>query len=138
MTEPRPPISDAERDVLEALWDHGPGGVRDVLGRLGPGGPKWSRSTVITLLQRLEKKGYVASDRGGFAFTFRAAVTREELGQQRLRELADDLFDGRAAPLLLAFAKRQRFTPEEVEELRRLIDDLAAGEGRNGEGRKKK
>lgn len=138
MTEPRPPISDAEREVLESLWDHGPGGVRDVLERLKPGGPNWSRSTVITLLQRLEKKGYVASDRGGFAFTFWAVVTREELGQQRLRELADDLFDGRAAPLLLAFAKRQRFTPEEVEELRRLIDDLAAGEGRNGKARKKK
>jgi predicted transcriptional regulator len=97
MTDPRPPLSDAERDVLETLWDHGPGGVRDVAERLKGRGAQWSRSTVITLLQRLEKKGYVASDRGGFAFTFRAAVTRDDLGHQRLKELADDLFDGRAA-----------------------------------------
>lgn len=134
MTEPRPPISDAEREVLDVLWGHGPGGVRDVLDRLSTHGPRWSRSTVITLLQRLEKKGYVASDRGGFAFTFRAAVTRDELAQQRLQELADEIYGGHAAPLLLAFARRQRFAPGELEELRRLIDELDRGPKR---GKKK-
>jgi BlaI family transcriptional regulator, penicillinase repressor len=130
MTEPRPPVSDAERDVLDVLWEHGPAGVREVSGRLSKRGQSWSRSTVITLLQRLEKKRYVASDKSGFAFTFRAVVTRDELADQRLRELADELYDGQAAPLLLAFATRQRFTPAELVELRRLIDDLDAGRKR--------
>ena len=126
MPEPRPPISDAERALLDLLWEHGPAGVRDLHDRISLSGPRWSRSTVITLLQRLEKKGYVASDRGGFAFTFRAAVTRDDLAHQRLQELADEMYDGQAAPLLLAFARRQRFAPGELDELRRLIDDLDA------------
>lgn len=123
----RPGLSDAERDVLQALWDDGPGTVREVQERMTARGPEWTRSTVITLLQRLERKGYASSDRSGFAFVFRAAVSREEVLRQRLRELANELADGRAAPLLMAFAQVQRFTPDEIEELRQLVDDLAKG-----------
>jgi predicted transcriptional regulator len=57
---------------------------------------------------------------------FRAAVSRDELVHQRMRELADELCDGNAAPLLLTFAQRQRFSDDEIAELRRMIDDLAA------------
>ncbi|MBI3466918.1 MAG: BlaI/MecI/CopY family transcriptional regulator, partial [Planctomycetes bacterium] len=69
----RPAMSDAEREVLKALWEHGPSMVREVQGVLGGQGQEWTRSTVITLLQRLEKKGYVVSDKSQFAFLFRAA-----------------------------------------------------------------
>jgi len=121
----RPEISDAERDVLQSLWEHGPGTVREVKQRLRSRSPTWSRSTVITLLQRLEKKGFVASDRSDFAFVFRAVVSRDELTNQRMRQLADELYEGEAAPLLLAFARHQRFTPQELQELKGLIDSLA-------------
>jgi BlaI family penicillinase repressor len=123
--ESRPEISDAERDVLQSLWEHGPGTVREVKERLRSRSPAWSRSTVITLLQRLEKKGFVASDRSDFAFVFRAVVSRDELTNQRMRQLADELYEGEAAPLLLAFARQQRFTPQELKELKGLIDSLA-------------
>ena len=53
---PRAAMSDAEREVLKVLWDEGPLAVRDVLARLTERGQDWARSTVITLLQRLEKK----------------------------------------------------------------------------------
>jgi predicted transcriptional regulator len=122
----RPPVSDAEREILRVLWDQGPRTAREVLEHLSAAGVDWQRSTVITLLQRLEKKGYVASDRTGHAFVFRAAVSREELMHQRLVELASELADGRPAGLLLAFAERHAFTAAELDELRRLVDELAA------------
>src|SRR6476660_4404865 len=74
---PRTNMSEAEREVLKVLWDDGPLAVRDALARLTERGLEWTRSTVITLLQRLEKKGYVESDKSQHAFIFRAAVTRE-------------------------------------------------------------
>ena len=132
MADSRPSVSDAERDVLEVLWSHGPGGVRDVHGWLAEAGQQWSRSTVVTLLQRLEKKGCVAADKSNFAFHYRAVVTRDDLADQRLRELAAELYEGQAAPLLLAFARRQRFTRRELEEFRRLIDELDKGNKRGG------
>src|SRR5262245_6592605 len=122
----RPGLSDAERDILQSLWDDGPGTVREVQERMAARGPEWTRSTVITLLQRLEKKGYATSDRSGFAFVFHAAVSRADLARQRMQEVADELTDGRAAPLLLAFAEKQKFTPSELAELRDLIDELSS------------
>ena len=60
---PRPSISDAELEILRALWEQGPGIVREIQELLAVEGCEWQRSTVITLLQRLERKGYVSSDR---------------------------------------------------------------------------
>ena len=120
----RPAMSDAEREVVKALWEHGPSTVREVQGVLGGQGQEWTRSTVITLLQRLERKGYVASDKRKFAFVFRAAVTREEVMHQRISELAEELSEGDAVPLVMAFAQRHRFTDEEIEQFRRMIDEM--------------
>lgn len=128
----RPTMSDAEREVLKALWDHGPQTVRQVLEVLTGQGQEWTRSTVITLLQRLEKKGYVGSDKSQFAFVFRAIVSREEVMHSRMVDLAGELCDGETVPLVLAFAQQHRFSMDELAQLRKLIDELAAKRGKRG------
>jgi BlaI family transcriptional regulator, penicillinase repressor len=128
----RPAMSDAEREVLKVLWDRGPLAVRDVLVHLTNQGQKWTRSTVITLLQRLEKKGYVESDKSQFAFVFRPRVSREDVIATRLNDLAGELCDGDALPLVLAFAERHRFSPEELARFRQMIDALEAKRGKRG------
>lgn len=122
----RLPMSDAERDVLKVLWDHGPKTVREVLEILAEQGLEWTRSTGITLLQRLEKKGYVDSDKSQHAFVFRAIVSREEVMHERMVELASELSDGDAMPLVLAFTQRHRFSAEEINRFRQIIDELDA------------
>ncbi len=120
----RPAMSEAEADVLRVLWEHGPGTVRQIQELLAARQRKWSRSTVITLLQRLEKKQYVASDQGGFAFVFRGIVSRDDVLQERLQEVAEELYQGEPAPLVLAFAERHRFTAEEVAQFRQMIEQI--------------
>ena len=133
MTEEGPPVmSDAEREVLKVLWDHGPLAVREVATRLAEGGQEWARSTVITLLQRLEKKGYVASDKSKFAFVFRAVLSREDVMRARMNDLAGELCDGDALPLVLAFAARHRFSPADLARFRQMIDELEAKRGKRG------
>lgn len=122
----RLPMSDAERAVLRVLWDHGPKTVREVLELLTEQGQTWARSTVITLLQRLEKKGYVDSDKSRHAFVFRAVVSREEAMHARMLDLAGEMGDGDALPLVLAFAERHRFSQDELERFRQMIDKLEA------------
>jgi BlaI family penicillinase repressor len=128
----RLPMSDAERPVLKVLWEHGPLLVREVLEHLSAQGQDWSRSTVITLLQRLEKKGYVESDKSQFAFIFRAVVSREEVMHERMTDLAVELCDGEALPVVLAFAERHRFSPAELVRFRKMIDGLEAKGGKRG------
>ena len=133
MTEKqRPPLSDAERMVLKELWEHGPQTVRAVHESLAGQGQEWSRSTVITLLQRLEKKGYAHSDRSGFAFVFHPSVSREEVMHDRMVELAGELCDGDAVPLVMAFANRHSFRAEEIERFRQMIRKLAPKERKRG------
>jgi predicted transcriptional regulator len=128
----RPSMSDAEREVLKVLWEHGSLVVRDVLARLTERGQEWSRSTVITLLQRLEKKGYVESDKSQYAFVFRAAMSREEVMHERMAELAGELCGGDALPLVLAFTERHRFSAQELARFRKMIESLEVRDGKRG------
>jgi predicted transcriptional regulator len=121
---PRQAVSEAELEVLKALWEHGRATVRALHTALKGRGHGWAYTTVQTLLQRLEAKGYVSSDRGPAAHVFAAAVSREGLLSRRLRDLADQLCDGTASPLLHALVGGGQFTSEEIRQLRQLLDRL--------------
>jgi BlaI family penicillinase repressor len=120
-------IGEAELEVLKVLWEHGAGTVRQINARLEPRGHQWAYTTVQTMLHRLQGKGCVKSgrgDQGGVAHVFEATVTRDRLLSQRLRDLANQLCDGTASPLLLALVEGQRFTSEDIRHFRKLLDQL--------------
>ncbi len=117
-----PGLSDSEREVLKVLWDLGAGTVREINAELARRGRRWAYTTVATLLNRLGSKGYVASDPSAVPHVYRASVSRDDLLERRLRDAADELCDGRAAPLVLALVQGGRFSADELERLRRLID----------------
>lgn len=121
----QPGLSDAEGDVLRALWDHGPGTVRDIRDVLGDRGRRWAYTTVATLLQRLQTKHYVTADSKVVPHVYRAEVTREQLLDRRLKDAAEEFCDGQAAPLVLALVQGNRFSPEELQRMRRLLDEAA-------------
>ena len=124
MESRRTSISETELDVLKVLWENGPGTVRAVNALLRRQGRRWAYTTVLTLLQRLEAKGYVTSDKSGLAHVFRPAVTRDNLLRQRLKDLANQLCEGTATPLVLALVEGQRFTAAEISQFRLLLDQL--------------
>jgi predicted transcriptional regulator len=117
----KPGLSEAEMEVLKALWGQGPATVRRINEVLV--GRRWAYTTVLTLLQRLVLKGYVASEASGVAHVFRAVVTRDEVLESRLKDTADALCDGSAVPLVLALVQGNTFTPEELARFRRLLDE---------------
>jgi BlaI family penicillinase repressor len=122
----RSPVSDAELEVLKVLWAGGPATVRDVGAALRRRRRRLAYNTVLTLLSRLREKGYVAADRRDTAHLFRAKVTREDLLGSTLTALAEQVCDGTASPLVHALVRGQRFSAEEIADLRKLLDDLEA------------
>ena len=124
MEERQASVSESELEVLKMLWEVGPCTVRALNAALQRLGRRWAYTTVQTLLQRLETKGYVVSDRAGAAHVFKAAVSRDALVSRRLRDLAEQLCDGTASPMLLALVEDGRLTNEDVQHLRRLLDQL--------------
>jgi BlaI family penicillinase repressor len=135
-------VSDAELEVLKALWDLGAATVRQVEALLRRRRRRWAYTTVLTLLSRLRDKGYVASEKperseksdkaergerggaGASALVFRAIVTREQVLREGLSDLADRVCDGTASPLVHALVQGHKFTAEDIAHFRKLLDDL--------------
>src|SRR4051794_1300501 len=107
-------LTEAEVEVLKGLWGLGPAAVRAVKRELERRGRRWAYTTVSTLLLRLAVKGCVSSNAAEVPHVYRAAVSREELLERRLRDAADELCGGDAAPLVLTLVQGNRFTPEEL------------------------
>ena len=128
MAAAMPELGDAELEVLKALWDAGPGTVRQVLAHLYERKRRVAYTTVLTVLTRLEQKGYVSSDKSGLAYLYRAKVTRQRVAATRVKAMVEQLYDGAAGQLALQLVKGERLTQAEIEELQRLIERLDRGE----------
>ncbi|MCF6286939.1 MAG: BlaI/MecI/CopY family transcriptional regulator, partial [Candidatus Hydrogenedentes bacterium] len=89
-------ITEAEMEVLKALWKAGEGTVRDIAKYL-PG--ERAYTTLQTLLKRLEDKGAVSRLKDNVPHVYKARVTRQSLMKTRLKSIAEDLCDGAAGPL---------------------------------------
>lgn len=124
MLERQYELGEAEMEVLKALWENGPASVREVLTHLHKNGRRVAYTTVLTFLTRLEQKGFVNSDKSEQAYVYRATVSRDRVRRSRLKELVEQLYDGEAAPLVLQLIRTERFSPDEINQLQKLIDDL--------------
>ena len=118
-------VTDAELEVLRALWDDGEATIRALADRLYPGGGTSEYATVQKLLERLEDKGHVARRAEGRSNVFSARVRREELVARRLRDTAEKLCDGSLTPLLTHLVSAGRLSQDELVELRRMVDRLS-------------
>src|SRR5665213_3523037 len=96
MRRPAPPRDmppPLELECLKALWGIGEGTVRDV--RLVIlGNRNLAYTTVMTVLDRLEKRGGVSRRKQGRSFVYVPKVSREELRKSAVKEVVDQFFDG--------------------------------------------
>jgi BlaI family transcriptional regulator, penicillinase repressor len=122
-----PKPTEAELGILNVLWERGPSTVRDVHDTLyrdeGAG-----YTTALKLLQIMHGKGLVLRDDSERAHVFRAAVSKERTQKRFLFDMVQRVFDGSPSQLVLqALGGKARATPEEVEEIRALLDKLDGG-----------
>jgi predicted transcriptional regulator len=122
---PSPPsIPDSELDVLKVLWDRGQGTVREVLTTLQEAGRDWSYATVATLLDRLEAKGIVTSDRRELAFVFTPAISEQEVRQKRVKNLVEKLYRGEPGLLVLHLLKENPLDPDQARQVRSILEEM--------------
>lgn len=119
-------ISEAESRVMQVLWDRSPLAADAVVDALTPS-TGWQDKTIKTLLNRLLRKGALEHTRDGRRYLYSPAVSREDYLSQESRGLINRLFDGRVAPLVAHFREQEELSPEDVAELRRLLDDIEGG-----------
>ncbi|MBI2803651.1 MAG: BlaI/MecI/CopY family transcriptional regulator [Planctomycetes bacterium] len=120
-------ITDAELDVLQVLWKHGPTPIRRITELLYGDSKTSQYATVQKLLERLESKGCVERDRSSNVHVFSAAIGRDDLVGRRLQAVAEDLCEGSWTPLLTSLVQTKKLSEEDRRVLRQLIDDHDAG-----------
>src|SRR4051812_31891511 len=127
----RPPtIPDSELDVLKVLRDRDQATVREALETLRAAGRQWSYATVATLLDRLESKGLVASDRSELAFVYRPTITAQEVRQKRLNNLVDKLYQGEPGLLVLHLLKAHPLDPPQAKKVRAVLEEMPGDKGK--------
>jgi predicted transcriptional regulator len=117
------PISDAESQVMEVLWERHPLSADEVVATLAER-TDWQEPTVKTLLNRLLKKRAIAAQRDGRRYLYRPLLKREDYVHVASKNLLDRLFDGRVAPLVAHFSERRKLSKKDIAELKRLIEEI--------------
>jgi BlaI family penicillinase repressor len=115
-------MSPAETEILRLVWQLGVATVQQIHEAL-PTNRKVAYKTVQTLLRRLEEKGYLTHKTEGKAHVFCPAVKREAVIKRTVLDFLDRLFGGDPRPLMQFLAREGRIDAEDVEELRKLIDE---------------
>ena len=117
-------VPDAELAVLKVLWDRDCATIREIAEILYPRGSTSGYATVQKLLERLETRHCVKHGRRGRVNVYEAAVGREDLIRDRLRDAADKLCEGSITPLLTQLVEARSLTDEELRSLRELVERL--------------
>jgi predicted transcriptional regulator len=121
---PRP--TPAELEILSALWECGPSSVREVHAHLASVRAT-GYTTVLKQLQIMVGKGLVLRDERGRVHVYRAAIARERTQRQLVTDLVERAFGGSASQLIQQALATRRATPEEMREIRRLLDQAEGG-----------
>lgn len=123
---PRPPSTqptDVELRILSILWSGGPSPVRVIHEQLSAE-KGTNYSTTVKMLSVMLEKGLVTRDESVRPHVYRAVRSRAATQKRMLRELIDKVYAGSSMSLVLQALSTQKATPEELEEVRRLLDEL--------------
>src|SRR5579871_276854 len=120
--------TDAELEILRVLWDNGPSTVREIHGILNQAKPT-GYTTVLKLTQIMVDKELVNRKEVEFqrAHIYEAKVPKEQTQRQLVGDFVGRVFDGSASELVMQALSAKTATPQELDEIRKLLDEYERG-----------
>lgn len=116
--------TDAELAILRVLWTRGPSTVREVAEEMGREG---AYTTILKLMQIMTDKGLVKRDDSTRTHVYKATSSEAQTQKQLVTDLLDKVFAGSAAKLVLQALDTGKTSPEELAEIRKLLDARRGG-----------
>lgn len=115
---PTPKVFESEYRFCTILWEHEPIGSTELVKlcreKLG-----WSKATTYTVIKRLSERGVVKNENA----VVTSLVSRDEVQAAEIDELVEKKFEGSLPAFIAAFTKHKKLTPNEIDEIRKMIDD---------------
>jgi BlaI family penicillinase repressor len=108
-------LADRESQLMNVLWDQGPSTVTEVQSHLGA---ELAYTTVLTMLRKLEAKGFVGHVEEGRAHRYHALVERQTARDGALKTLVSRLFKGSSDALLMHLISSEKLTPKQIARIK--------------------
>lgn len=119
-----------ELEIMKIVWELGPATVRGVYEALLER-RKIAYTTVMTMMNILEDKGYLKKRAAERAYVYQAARPKSQVIKAMLQDFVNRVFDGSAEPLLVQLVKDRRLSQKDLEKITRTIQEGQEGqEGR--------
>ena len=120
MDEKRSPLSQSEWRVMECLWT-GPKTLMELV-RLLKDSAGWAKSTVTTMVRRMEEKRLITYEVTGRTKVFRAALAREDAAAAETDSLLERAFHGSVGLLVSSLMERSSLSKADIDELYAILD----------------
>lgn len=114
-------LSDGEWKIMNYLWERQGGTVTEITAALLDE-TAWDRHSIITMLNRMEKKGAVAHRQGSRAKVFYPVVSRSEVSMEETRGFLRKVYRGSLGMMVNAMVEDQALSQEEIQELYDILE----------------
>ena len=112
-------LNQSEWRVMECLWEK-PHTLMELVAALSSSAG-WSKSTVATVIRRMEEKGIVSYEEQGRTKTFYPTLSREDVTTRETRNLLQRAYHGSVGLLVSAMAKSDGLTKADIDELYEIL-----------------
>ncbi len=120
MRPSKPTLTEQELEIMKVIWKLDTATVRQVYETMLEH-RRIAYTTVMTMMNILEQKGYLKKQQGERAYVYRPAQPQKQVIRSMVREFLDRVFNGSAEPLLAHLVEDRRLTETDLEEIRRTI-----------------
>lgn len=120
-------LSAGEWRIMECLWEQNPRTLMEIVKALSPT-TGWSKSTIVTMVGRLETKGAVHYTEGRRARQYAPTIPREQAALQETESLLHRVYRGSVGMMVNTLADGRGLSREDIEELTAILEK-ARGEG---------
>src|SRR5436190_10891832 len=130
MLSKKPVLTSQELEIMKVVWRSGASTVRDVYETLLEH-RKIAYTTVMTMMNILEQKGYLKKTQKDRAYVYQAARPQKQVIRGMVREFVDRVFNGSAEPLLLHLVEDRQVSGQDLEEIGRMLrENTGRGSGK--------
>jgi BlaI family penicillinase repressor len=116
-------LSEAEWQLMNALWKRYPATARDII-EFMPGETKWAYTTVKTMLTRLVKKGAISESKRGSISVYEPLVTQKTARKNAIKNLFDKVLGGAVEPIMHYLIEEKNLSYKERQQLIRMLKEM--------------
>jgi predicted transcriptional regulator len=123
-------LTPVQFEIMQLIWNSTQGLTVGEIWEAIRSGRDVSRTTVLNLVDRLEKRSWLKRRKDQGVFRYGAAVQRQSAEAQLAADFVEEFFAGSAANLVMSLLGSQRISKSDIQRLKRLMDERETGSTR--------